>query len=335
MEGVFLTAAPQPAYIQQKDLRGSTIRRSAELVGSVEWGEASSDQVGDSPADTSIEVSNLPEVANPIATAETQFVERRSSSNATISDCVQVSLSIVVPVFNEARTIKQVLDDLLGLSVSFEIEVIVVDDGSHDGTAAIIATCSDTRLIFIRHAENMGKGMALLTGIRHASGTHLIPFDADCEYDARDIPRLVQPVIDGRADVVYGARIAGVNTRYRSFWYPLGSRVTTLAANLLFSARLKDLHTCLKLVPLSTLRGMNLRQGGFGLDTELTARLLKMRQHPYEIPVSYLGRSREEGKKIGWRDGVKCLAILLQVKIDTTEAFRVSHSADPERSVGP
>jgi glycosyltransferase involved in cell wall biosynthesis len=226
-----------------------------------------------------------------------------------------VRLSVLVPVFNEEATIAHVLDELLHLHVPCDMEVLVVDDGSSDGTARVLAAIRHPRLRVIRHERNLGKGSALRTAMRAATGTHMLPFDADSEYDAGDVPRLLEPVIRFRADVVYGARIAGMNTLFTSCWYPIGSWLTTWVANALFSARLKDLHTCLKLVPLEIARAMSLREPRFGMDTEVTARLLKMGLRPLEIPVSYHGRSRAEGKKIRWRDGLRCLAVLLRVRL--------------------
>ncbi|MEH0933931.1 glycosyltransferase family 2 protein [Micromonospora psammae] len=221
----------------------------------------------------------------------------------------------MVSVYNEQTTIAYVLDDLLALELPCPFEVIVVDDGSQDGTAKILAAFRHPQLRVIRHEQNRGKGAALGTGIAAATGTHFLPFDADSEYDAADIPRLMAPVASGRADVVYGARIAGMNTVFSSCWYPVGSWATTWAANILFRSRLKDLHTCLKLVPLAITRQMPLRESGFGADTEITARLLKMGLRPFEVPVSYHGRTRAEGKKIRVRDGVRCLLVLLWVRL--------------------
>jgi hypothetical protein len=223
-------------------------------------------------------------------------------------------LSVVVPVYNEQATVGDVIADLLGLDIAFDMEVIVVDDGSNDATESILSRVRDPRVRVIRHESNRGKGEALRTGILAATGTHMLPFDADSEYDAADIPRLMAPVLRGRANVVYGARIAGMNTLYTSFWYPVGSWATTWMANFIFASRLKDLHTCLKLLPLAVVREMPLREAGFGLDTELTARMLKMGLRPFEVPVSYRGRSHAQGKKISWRDGVRCLQVLFRVK---------------------
>ncbi len=226
-----------------------------------------------------------------------------------------VKLSIVMPAFNEARTIRGAVDHVLATTYPCDIELIVVDDGSDDRTAELLEDVVDPRLVVHRHVRNMGKGAAILTGIRVAEGTHLLPFDADMEYSAHDIARLLQPVLDKRCDVVYGTRLFGVNTVYRSFRYKLGNQAMTFAANVLFDSALSDLHSCLKLVPLPMLRQMRLVELGFGLDTEITANVLRFGSRPFEVPVSYHARSRLEGKKINWRDAVRCIRVLGRVRM--------------------
>jgi hypothetical protein len=146
----------------------------------------------------------------------------------------------------------------------------------------------------------------------------MLPFDADMEYSAHDIPAMLAPVIAGRASVVYGTRLFGVNTVYHSLHYALGNRVMTLATNVLFGSYISDLHTCLKLIPLDVLRGLDLVEAGFGLDTEMTANVLKLGMRPFEVPVSYFARSHSEGKKINWRDAVRCFAVLARVRVSRT-----------------
>ncbi len=231
-------------------------------------------------------------------------------------------LSIVVPAYNEEATVGAVVRSLLAVELPCPIEVVVVDDGSRDRTPHILAGIDDERVNVVRHPRNFGKGAALLTGIEMATGTHLLPFDADMEYDAADIPALVRPVQQGRADVVYGCRLFGCNTVYQSYRYAMGNRLTTLATNVLFDSSVSDLHTCLKLVPLDLVRSLRLGETGFGFDTELTARILKAGHRPFEVPVSYHSRSHEDGKKLTWRDGVRCLAVLGRVRL----------SADREQS---
>jgi dolichol-phosphate hexosyltransferase len=195
------------------------------------------------------------------------------------------------------------------------MELIVVDDGSTDSTPALLAQVTDPRVIIQRHPGNQGKGAALLSAVATASGTHILPFDADLEYCPDDIARVIYPVLKGRCDVVYGARLFGFNTVYRSYRYAAGNRLLTRIANVLFNAYLSDLHTCLKLVPLAVFRSLNLKECGFGIDTEVTALLLKAGIRPFEVPVSYFSRTRDEGKKITWRDALGCLTILLRVRL--------------------
>jgi len=227
----------------------------------------------------------------------------------------QVRLSIVMPAHNEERTIAQAISLVLDQPLACWAELVIVDDGSTDATAELIGAFDDPRITVVRHPINLGKGVAVLSGASAAVGTHLLVFDADLEYSPRDIPRLVAPVMAGHADVVYGARLFGMNTLYPSFRYALGNRATTLAANVLFDACLTDLHTCLKLIPLEVFRSLSLTERGFGLDTEITAELLRQGLRPYEVPVSYSGRSRAEGKQITWRDGVRCLSVLGSVRL--------------------
>ncbi|MDO9377318.1 MAG: glycosyltransferase family 2 protein [Nocardioidaceae bacterium] len=242
-----------------------------------------------------------------------------------------VVLSIVMPAYNEARTIRTAVEHVLSASYPCEIELVVVDDGSHDGTAGLLDDIEDPRLTVTRHVRNMGKGAAVLTGISTARGTHLMPFDADMEYSAHDIAALVQPVIDGRTDVVYGTRLFGVNTVYRSYRYKFGNQAMTFAANVLFDSAISDLHTCLKLVPLSMLRGMDLSELGFGLDTEITANVLRLGARPFEVPVSYHSRSHADGKKINWRDAVRCIQVLGRVRM--APETRAAAVAVQERAV--
>jgi len=239
----------------------------------------------------------------------------RSTDGTAADSTPYVLLSIVMPAFNEARTIRRAVQHVLGASYPCEVELIVVDDGSVDGTAALLDDIEDERLVVTRHTHNMGKGAAILTGMSVARGTHLLPFDADMEYSAFDIARLLEPVIEGRTDVVYGTRLFGVNTVYRSFRYKVGNQAMTFAANLLFDSALSDLHSCLKLVPLPMLREMRLVELGFGLDTEITANVLRFGARPFEVPVSYHARSHSEGKKINWRDAVRCMQVLGRVRM--------------------
>ncbi len=154
----------------------------------------------------------------------------------------------------------------------------------------------------------------------------MLPFDADLEYSPEDIPRLINPIIKRRCDVVYGARLFGFNTVYQSYRYAAGNRFLTRLANILFDASISDLHTCLKLVPLAIFRRLELREHGFGLDTELTAILLRLGFRPFEVPISYYSRSHAQGKKINWRDAIACIIILLKVRTRRKERLSLAES---------
>jgi hypothetical protein len=226
-----------------------------------------------------------------------------------------VKLSILMAAYNEESTITQAIREVLEADCPCEMELIVVDDGSTDATMLLLSRISDPRVKVLRHTTNQGKGAALINAASVATGTHMLPFDADLEYDAQDIARVLEPILKGRSDIVYGVRLFGCNTVYRTYLYALGNRLLTRLANILFNAHLTDLHTCLKLVPLPMLRSLSLRERGFGLDSEITASLLRLGVRPFEVPVSYYGRSHSEGKKITWRDAVACMLILLRVRM--------------------
>ena len=219
-----------------------------------------------------------------------------------------------MPVYDEERTVGHTISRVLSTDYPCEIELIVVDDGSRDATPQILRGLSDPRLRVLRHDRNRGKGAALRTAVEAAGGTHIVPFDADLEYSPSDLGDLIQPVIDGRCDVVYGTRLFGARTVYQSFRHAMGNRVLTLTANILFDAYISDLHSCLKLVPRDLFRSLDLSDSGFGLDTELTAKILKAGVRPFEVPISYHSRTVDEGKKIAWRDAVKCVELLARIR---------------------
>jgi glycosyltransferase involved in cell wall biosynthesis len=217
--------------------------------------------------------------------------------------------------FNEQQRIERAINEVLLTSYPCDIELVVVDDGSTDDTALIAEKISDPRLVVYRLPKNMGKGYALRSAAEQATGTHMLPFDADLEYSSEDIPRLIDPIIKRNYEVVYGTRLFGFNTVYQSYRYAAANRFFTRIANILFDASISDLHTCLKLMPLALFRGFELRESRFGLDTELTAILLRLGIRPFEVPISYYSRSHAQGKKINWRDGVASMAILLKVRM--------------------
>jgi dolichol-phosphate hexosyltransferase len=271
----------------------------------------------------------------------TALPDRRSNS----FDTEPVKLSILMAVYNEEKTIARVIDEILRAKLPCDFELIVVDDGSTDRTPMLLSPIDDPRVTVIRQPANQGKGTAILAAASQATGTHILPFDADLEYEPEDIPRMLEPVLKGRCDVVYGARLFGCNTMYQSYLYAVGNQLLTRMANILYNVHLSDLHTCLKLMPLVMLKSLDLHEKGFGLDSEITATLLKRGIRPFEVPVSYYGRSHAEGKKIKWRDAVACVWILLRVRMrprspreaatdhqEDNECSRIAF-AEPDRAV--
>jgi glycosyltransferase involved in cell wall biosynthesis len=220
-----------------------------------------------------------------------------------------MKLSILMPVYNEEDRIADAVKQALDVEYSAEIEMVIVDDGSRDGTADILRAVADQRLNVIVHPRNRGKGAAIRTAVEHATGDYMVILDADLEYDPQDIPKLLEPVLDGRATVVYGNRTFGSHSSF-SFWYVMGNKAVTTAANMMYNCYLGDLETCFKLMPVSLYRSLDVRSRGFGMEAEVTGKLLRRRIRPYEVPISYRARTREEGKKITWRDGVEALWIL-------------------------
>ncbi|MEV4539028.1 glycosyltransferase family 2 protein [Asanoa sp. NPDC049518] len=220
-----------------------------------------------------------------------------------------MKLSILMPVYNEEERIAEALKQALAVEYPCEIELVVVNDGSRDGTGAILDAADDSRLRVITHQRNAGKGAAIKTAVDNAEGDYMVILDADLEYDPLDIPRLLDPVLDGRAKVVYGNRTFGSHSAY-SFWYVMGNKAVTTAANVLFNSYIGDLETCFKLLPVSLYRSLEIKSRGFGMEAEVTGKLLRRKIRPYEVPISYRARGREEGKKITWKDGVEALWIL-------------------------
>jgi len=225
-----------------------------------------------------------------------------------------VKLSILMPVYNEVETLNYAVKRVLDVAYPCEVELVLVDDGSSDGSAELISRLDDARIAKGSHTTNRGKGAALKTASSLASGDYVIICDADLEYTPGDIPALLAPVIAGDAEVVFGTRTFGSHTAF-SFWYVVGNRAVTMAANILYNSYLSDLETCFKLMPLPLYRSLQLRQEGFGVEAEIAGKLLKAGIRPYEVPINYKARGREEGKKLTWRDGVEALWILLQVRV--------------------
>lgn len=200
---------------------------------------------------------------------------------------------------------KQALD----VDYPCEVELIIVDDGSSDATPDILREVGHSSLRVITHERNKGKGAAIRTAVDQASGDYMVILDADLEYDPEDIPGLLVPVLDGHATVVYGNRTFGSHSSF-SYWYVQGNRAVTTAANVLFNCYISDLETCFKLMPVELFRSLQIRSHGFGMEAEVTGKLLRRGIRPYEVPIKYRARTREEGKKITWKDGVEALWIL-------------------------
>ena len=219
----------------------------------------------------------------------------------------RVVLSVVVPCYNEVRTVQALLERVR--EVPLRLEVIVVDDGSTDGTRDLLPRLRERGLIdhLVFHETNGGKGTALRTGFAKATGDVVVVQDADLEYDPWELPHLLQPILTGKADAVYGSRFLGGPHRVLFFWHSVGNRFLTLLSNMFTDVNLTDMETCYKMVRRELLQQLPLSAERFGIEPELTARLAQSEARIYELPISYHGRSYAEGKKIGWKDGVSAL----------------------------
>ena len=216
----------------------------------------------------------------------------------------EVRLSVLIPVYNEVQTIDRILDAVH--AIDLPKEVICVDDASHDGTRERLAALHAAgRIDVLRlHDRNRGKGAAIRTALAASTGSIVIVQDADLEYDPADWPGLLAPIVDGRADAVFGSRFLGGPHRVLYFWHSVGNRVLTLFSNMLTDLNLTDMETCYKAIRVEVARSLRLTSNRFGFEPEVTARLAQRRARIYEVPISYSGRTYAEGKKIGWKDGV-------------------------------
>jgi glycosyltransferase involved in cell wall biosynthesis len=240
-----------------------------------------------------------------------------------------VKLSILMPVYNEFATLASAVKEVLAVDYPCEVELVVVDDGSTDGTRELYSSFeSDPRVKVHLHERNRGKGAAIRTAASVATGDYVIMCDADLEYSPAQIPSLLAPVLTGEAEVVYGTRTFGSHNSY-SYLYVLGNKAVTTFANVLFNCYISDLETCFKLMPAALYRDLRVRETGFGMEAEITGKLLRRGIRPYEVPVSYKARSRAAGKKLTWRDGAEALWILSRERFLTRPAIG-SH----DRNVG-
>ena len=222
-------------------------------------------------------------------------------------------LSIVIPVFNERATLPALLESVA--RVSLDKEILIVDDGSTDGTREYLKDMAQNpeegvRIIF--HDRNQGKGAALRTGFREVAGDIVIIQDADLEYDPQDYPALLKPILDGRADVVYGSRFLGGPHRVLFFWHYLGNKILTLISNMLTNLNLSDMETCYKVFRSEVIRNLTFTSDGFAIEAEMTVKIARAGYRVYETPISYSGRDYSEGKKITWRDAFPTLWALVK-----------------------
>ncbi len=228
-------------------------------------------------------------------------------------------LSIVIPVFNEATTISSIIEQVEAVQLSLAKEIIIVDDHSTDGTRELLGQLeregkSHIRIVY--HERNQGKGAALRSGFAHAAGDIVIIQDADLEYDPQEYPKLLKPILDGKADVVYGSRFIGSGPqRVLYFWHYVGNTLLTLLSNMCTNLNLTDMETCYKVFRKEILSQIDIKERRFGFEPEITAKVAKLRCRIYEVGISYSGRKYSEGKKIGWKDGVWAIWCIMRYNL--------------------
>ena len=226
-----------------------------------------------------------------------------------------MKLSIIIPCYNESSTILSLIDAVKQSPVK-DREIIIVDDGSKDGTRDILGELKDPEVRVIFHKANQGKGAALRTGFQEATGDICIVQDADLEYDPQEFPVVIQPILAGKADVVFGSRFqSGRPHRVVYFWHRIGNGVLTLMSNFFTDLNLSDMETCYKAFRREVIQSIKIRENRFGFEPEVTAKVAKMNLRIYEVGISYYGRTYDEGKKIGWRDGFRAIYCILKYNL--------------------
>ncbi len=226
-----------------------------------------------------------------------------------------MKLSVIIPCFNEVNTFKELLLAVKECGV-IDMEIIVVDDCSTDGTRELLENLNDNEVKIIYHDTNKGKGAALRTGFKNATGEICIVQDADLEYDPKEFPLLLEPIIRNKADVVFGSRFqSGRPHRVVYFWHRVGNGVLTLLSNFFTDLNLSDMETCYKAFRTEVIKNIEIKENRFGFEPEITAKISKMNLRIYEVGISYYGRTYEEGKKIGWKDGIRAIYCILKYNL--------------------
>lgn len=227
-----------------------------------------------------------------------------------------MKLSIVIPVYNEVETIEAVYRRVTAVALdNIEKEIVIVDDGSADGTVEVLKKLESEGVRILYHERNRGKGAAIRTGLKEASGELILVQDADLEYDPTEYSRLIRPILDGKADVVYGSRFVGAEPhRVLFFWHYVGNRFLTLLSNMLTNLNLTDMETGYKVFRADVLKRIEIQENRFGFEPEITAKVARMKVRIYEVGISYFGRTYEEGKKIRWKDGVRALWCIIKYR---------------------
>jgi glycosyltransferase involved in cell wall biosynthesis len=226
-----------------------------------------------------------------------------------------VKLSVIIPCYNESATILSLIQAVKQSPVH-DKEIIIVDDGSKDGTRDTLSGIQDPEVRVIFHEHNQGKGAALRTGFQQATGDICIVQDADLEYDPQEFPIVIQPIIDGKADVVFGSRFqSGRPHRVVYFWHRVGNGILTLMSNFFTDLNLSDMETCYKAFKREVIQSINIRENRFGFEPEVTAKIANKNLRIYEVGISYYGRTYDEGKKIGWKDGVRAIYCILKYNL--------------------